>query len=364
MEKLLESADIKVNGSRPWDIQVHNNGLFHRVARAGSLGLGEAYVDGWWDAAALDETFHRALRADLDAKIGFSWAVVWSYLKAVLLNLQSPVRSFEVGRHHYDIGNDVYRAMLDGRLTYTCGYWHDATTLEQAQEAKLELVCKKIGLKAGDTVLDIGCGWGSFAQFAAQKYGAIVTGVTVSKEQIALGKQRCAGLPVDLRFEDYRNITGTFDHIVSLGMFEHVGVKNYGEYMRTVAEHLNDGGLFLLHTIGGNRSVRTTDPWIGTYIFPNSMLPSAAQIVDASEEIFVLEDWHSFGADYDRTLMAWHQNFVDHWDQLKGTYDERFYRMWTYYLLSCAGSFRARRNQLWQIVFSKHGVPGGYASSR
>jgi len=171
-------------------------------------------------------------------------------------------------------------------------------------------------------------------------------------------------LPIELRLQDYRDVHETFDHVISLGMFEHVGYKNYRTYMEVASRCLKDDGLFLLHTIGGNMSVTHTDPWIERYIFPNSMLPSLAQIGKAIEKIFVMEDWHNFGADYDKTLMAWFHNFNKHWDTLKGKHGDRFYRMWKFYLLASAGGFRARKNQLWQIVLSKNGVPGGYASIR
>jgi len=286
------------------------------------------------------------------------------FLKAKMVNLQTPSRAFKVGEQHYDVGNDLYAAMLDKRLVYTCGYWKAAQTLDEAQEAKLDLVCRKLGLKAGQRVLDIGCGWGSFAKFAAEKYGVHVVGVTISKEQIALGQKLCEGLPVELRFQDYRDVNEQFDHIVSLGMFEHVGIKNYRTYMEVAARCLKDDGLLLLHTIGNNTSNTAGDAWISKYIFPNSILPSAAQITKAYEDIFVMEDWHNFGAYYDLTLMAWFQNIDRAWPQLKDKYNDRFYRMWKYYLLSCAGSFRARRIQLWQIVLSKKGVPGGYQPIR
>jgi len=363
-QALLAQADVRINGDRPWDIQIKNDEVFNRVARSGSLGLGEAYMDGLWDAPALDQFFYKILAAQLEKQIKLTWPVALSALKARLLNLQSARRAFIVGEQHYDIGNDLYTAMLDKRLTYTCGYWKEATTLDAAQEAKLDLVCRKIGLKAGQRVLDIGCGWGSFAIFAAEKYGAHVVGVTVSKEQVELGQKRAAGLPVEFRLQDYREVNESFDHIVSLGMFEHVGAKNYRTYLEVAARCLRDDGLFLLHTIGSLVSSRNSDPWIEKHIFPNSMIPSAAQITAASEGLFVLEDWHNFGAYYDTTLMAWFSNFEAAWPSLRATYSERFYRMWKYYLLSCAGGFRARRLQLWQVVLSKKGVPGGYQSVR
>lgn len=362
--QLLAPAGIAINGTRPEDIQVHNEALFGRVLGQGSLGLGEAYMDGWWDATQLDEFFNKVLGAGLNRQIKPTFGLVGTALLARLTNRQTSTRAFEVGEKHYNIGNDLYQAMLDKRLTYTCGYWKNATSLDEAQEHKLDLVCKKLNLQPGQRILDIGCGWGSFAKFAAERYGVSVVGITIAKEQIVLGEKLCAGLPVEFRLMDYRSLDEQFDHIVSLGMFEHVGYKNYRTYFEVAARSLKDGGLFLLHTIGGNRSVTHTDAWIEKYIFANSMVPSVAQIGKAIEGLFVMEDWHNFGADYDKTLMAWHANFQAHWPRLKDQYGERFGRMWTYYLLACAGSFRSRTNQLWQVVLSKSGVPGGYYSVR
>ena len=367
VEGLLGLADVRVNGDRPWDMRVADGRVFGRILREGTLGLGEAYVDGWWDAPKLDEFFHKVIAADLKRKVGLSWPLIKTVIRAAFLNLQSYRRAFEIGERHYDNGNDLYQAMLDKRMTYTCGYWSGkpkAGTLDEAQEAKLDLVCRKLGLKAGEHVLDIGCGWGSFAKFAAERYGARVTGITVSREQAELGREMCKGLPVELRLEDYREVRGEFDHVVSLGMFEHVGKKNYRAFMKIVDRCLAESGLFLLHTIGSKRSVNSTDPWIGKYIFPNGMLPSMKQIAKAAEGLFVMEDWHNFGADYDPTLMAWFRNFEKAWPSLRERHGERFHRMWKYYLLSCAGAFRARHIQLWQMVFSKKGVSGGYVPVR
>jgi cyclopropane-fatty-acyl-phospholipid synthase len=205
-------------------------------------------------------------------------------------------------------------------------------------------------------VLDIGCGWGGFAKYAAEKYGATIHGITVSREQVEFANKFCQGLDVKIELKDYRDLNEKFDRIVSIGMFEHVGYRNYRTFMKVVQRCLKAKGLFLLHTIARNTSGKSTDPWINKYIFPRSMLPSAKQITTAAEGLFILEDWHSFGQYYDKTLMAWYNNFTKNWNKLNNTYDERFYRMWTYYLLSCAGSFRARRNQLWQVLFSKEGI--------
>jgi cyclopropane-fatty-acyl-phospholipid synthase len=355
VKALLKKADVTINGKRPWDIQVHNEKFYARILAGGSLALGESYMEGWWDAKAIDELIYRLINAKLGEKINFN--TVLFALGAILTNQQTISRSRIVGKKHYDLGNDLYRLMLDKRMIYSCAYWKAAKNLDNAQEQKLDLICKKLKLKPGMRVLDIGCGWGGLAKYMAQKYRVNVVGITISEEQAKLAKEVCEGLPVEIRVQDYRHMKEKFDRIVSVGMFEHVGCKNYKTYMRAASNALNDSGLFLLHTIGGNKSVKSTEPWIAKYIFPNGMLPSARQIADASEKYFMLEDWHSFGPYYGKTLMAWHKNFNSNWDKIRKNpkYDARFKRMWDYYLLSCAGSFRSRRIQLWQIVFSKKG---------
>jgi cyclopropane-fatty-acyl-phospholipid synthase len=357
--ELLALADVEVGGGRPWDLVVHDDAFHRRVLAGGSLALGESYMDGWWDCPQLDEFFHHILRAGLDRRVASpGWFL--AALRARLVNLQARSRAYTVGERHYDLGNELYRTMLDTRMIYSCGYWDSATTLDEAQEAKVELVCRKLGLAPGMRVLDIGCGWGGTAKLAAERYGVEVVGVTVSRQQAELARELCAGHPVEIRLQDYREVDGTFDRVLSLGMFEHVGCRNYRTFFEAVRGRLRDDGLFLLHTIGGERSEIHGEPWTEKYVFPNSMLPSARQIAPALEGVFVLEDWQNFGADYDRTLQCWFQRFDAGWERLRHRYDDRFYRMWKYYLLSSAGSFRARRNQVWQLVLSPRGVPGGH----
>lgn len=363
ISKLLKGTGIEINGSNPWDIKVNDPKTFNQILAQGSLGFGEAYMDGGWDCDQIDTLIEKIIRADLHERIK-TWSTLWAVIKAKLTNRQSKNRAKQVGEQHYDLGNELYQAMLDPRLNYSCGYWRTAQNLKEAQEAKLELICRKLQLRSGQTVLDIGCGWGGFAKYAAEKYGVKVVGITISKEQVKLAQELCQGLPVEIRLQDYRMLTDKFDAIVSIGMFEHVGYKNYRTFIKKVQQLLREDGLFLLHTIGGNTSVHNGEPWIDKYIFPNGMLPSPKQITAAIEKLFVLEDWHNFSADYDKTLMAWYDNFKKAWPELRKKYDERFYRMWSFYLLSCAGSFRSRKNQLWQIVLSKKGVPGGYISLR
>lgn len=361
---LFAQADVAINGQRPWDIRVHHDRFYDRLAAGGSLALGESYMDGWWDCDALDRLFDRILRMRLDRRAKRSLKALWCGLKAAWSSSPGRFRAFVIGRRHYDIGNDLFRCMLDKWMNYSCAYWQGTDTLDAAQEAKMDLICRKLQLQPGIRLLDVGCGWGGLAAFAAQRYGVEVVGITVSREQVKLARQRCQGLPVAIERKDYRRLKGSFDRIVSVGMFEHVGAGRYRTFMRIIRRCLAPDGLFLLHTIAGNRSVRASDPWISTYIFPNSMLPSSRQITSAAEKLLVLEDWHSFGPHYDPTLLAWHRNFVAHWDRIQHAYDGRFFRMWTYYLLVCAGAFRARRNQLWQIVFSRDGLRDGYAGVR
>jgi cyclopropane-fatty-acyl-phospholipid synthase len=363
VERLLAAADVRINGSRPWDIQVHEDRLFIRVLAEGSLGVGESYMDGWWDCEKLDEFFCHVIRAELDKKVA-TWRNALRVIRAKIINLQKPTRAFKIGRHHYDLGNELFRRMLDSSMIYSCGYWKEASTLDEAQEAKLDLVCRKLGLEPGMRLLDIGCGWGGAAKYAAERYGASVLGITVSKQQADYGRELCRGLDVEIRLEDYRDLDGTFDRVLSLGMFEHVGHKNYQAFMRIVRQRLIDDGLFLLHSIGSTRTLHKSDLWTERYIFPDSMLPSARLIAAAIEGKFVLEDWHCFGPDYDMTLMQWYRNFEQHWPELAETYDERFHRMWEYFLLSSAGAFRARKNQLWQLVLSPRGVTGSYRAPR
>ena len=364
---LLETADVEIGGSRPWDLQVHDERLYDRIVSYGTLGFGEAYMDGWWDAQAIDQLIYRVLKHDLRAQMRVDLATIASVARSRLINLQRR-RAFEVGEKHYDIGNELYAAMLDKRMVYSCGYWRDADNLDAAQEAKLDLICRKAGLEEGMRILDIGSCWGGFLRFAAERYGVSGIGLTVSKEQAEYANANRGNLPIETQLRDYLAMDGKFDRIISIGMFEHVGVKNYRAYMEKVRELLAPDGLFVLHTIGGGLSQTHGDPWADKYIFPNGMLPSPMQIGKAVEGLFVMEDWHNFGAYYDPTLMAWLHNFEAAWPRLSSAhadkYDERFRRMWRYYLTSFAGAFRARILQLWQVVLSPQGVAGGYVSIR
>lgn len=362
LQGVLKAVDIQIDGNRPWDITVHDDRFYRSVVSRLSLGLGEAYMKGWWDCQRLDQLFDRVYGSDIQAKTSNGAKRVY-YLRSRLHNMQRASRAFMVGEQHYDVGNDLYRIMLGKHMIYSSCYWKSASSLEEAEGARLQLIAEKLDLKPGQRILDIGCGFGGFAKFAAEKFGVEVLGITVSKEQVALARERCAGLPVEIRLQDYRDVRGQFDRVVAIGVLVHVGYKNYRSFMQMVHRSLRDDGLFFAHTMGANRTTTAADPFIDSYIFKNGMAPSIAQIARATEGTFVMEDWQNLGGDYSRTAMAWLQNFEDRCDEVRSNYDERFLRMWKYYLHMMSAAFRARTLQTWDIVFSKQGRPS-YSSAR
>jgi cyclopropane-fatty-acyl-phospholipid synthase len=350
--RLFADSDVQVDGPRPTDIHVHDPRFYQRVLAQGSLGMGESYMDGWWDAEDLDGFLTKLLVSDVDQRV-HSWHETFAFAMAKVANLQSRARAFQVGERHYDIGNDLYQRMLDPRMIYSCAYWVDASTLEAAQVAKLNLTLDKLGLVAGQRVLDVGCGWGGALKHAVERYGVHGVGVTISKEQAELARQRVAGLPIEIRLTDYRELHEQFDHAYSIGMFEHVGPKNYRTYLEVVRRNLRGGGRFLLHTIGALRRTRNgIDPWIGRYIFPNAVIPKQKQILDALDGLFWVQGWQRIGRHYDTTLLAWRHNFEKAWPELSATRDNRFYRMWRYYLSSSAAGFRAGITDVWQVLLT------------
>lgn len=354
VEAILESAGIEINGSQPHDIQVHRPRMFRRIAAFGLLGLGESYMDGDWDCQHLDEFCARVVRVKPQQR-PMNFLMLPAWIRANMVNLQSRSRAIQVCRHHYDLGNDLFEKMLDSNMVYSCGYWRKAVTLDEAQIAKMDLICRKLQLKTGMRILDMGCGWGSLLKYAAEHYGVQCVGYSLSVEQTTMAKKLCAGLPIEFELKDYREVRGQFDRIVSVGMLEAVGPRNYRTFMETVAQNLKPDGIALVHTVGGNRSHVTPEPWFSKYIFPNGILPSVRQIGHAVEDLLTVEDWHNFGPDYDLTLMAWNENFQRNWGILSKSYPARFKRMWEFYLLSMAGGFRARFLHLWQIILTHPG---------
>ena len=343
--------------------------------RGGMFELGEAYIRGAWNCEDLTGVLYRLFTEDQSLDISFrkfNPAFFTFYLKDTIRNAQIGDGAFEVGRRHYDLGNDLFTAMLDKEtMTYTCGYWKNARNLEEAQVAKIDLLCRKLQLRPGMRVLDIGCGWGNFARYAAMNYGVSVVGLTISREQASLARERCRGLDVEILVQDYQTFSGQFDRVVSIEMIEAVGRRNIGTYFSMVERCLKRGGLFGLQVISEETlTLRSATPldqyivWLRKRIFPNGYIPNLKHLSDPARSGLVIEDLHNFSYDYAHTLRAWLERFEASWPTLRDQYGEPFRRMWQYYLCGCEALFRARMVQLYQIVYSKGGVPSGYTSER
>lgn len=366
--KKLAELGVTVGGDSDVDIHINDKYLFVKLYFGRSLALGETYMDRGWEANNLYAFASKMFNSDLAHFFSKrSFGDYWRDISARVRNLQNIVRARQVVKQHYNINDDIYDVMLDESMAYTCGYWPHADNLAMAQVAKANLVCQKLGLESEDKTLDVGCGWGGFADFAARKYGAEVVGVTLSSKQANIAKERTKNLPVEIRTQDYREIheENVYDKVTSIGMLEHVGVKNYDEFFRIIHRAIKSDGLFLLHNIGSPTPVFRANPWVDKYIFPNGVAPSLSQFIAHAEKYFRVEDVHNFGADYVPTLKAWWENFDNNWKgNLEKNYSERFYRMWQFYLLGFAAAFESRYLQLFQAVLSPKGVHGGYASIR
>lgn len=361
--RLLDAAGIPINSSEPWSLHVKDDRLWDRAVAEQQLGLGEAFMDGWWECERVDMFLTKLLDYDIQKQLRPSPKLLATAAKSWAINRQTKSKAKNNAQHHYDIGNDLYERMLDKRMVYSCGYWQHADNLDDAQEAKLDLICRKLYLEPGMTLLDIGCGWGGLLQFASERYGVTGVGISPAVNQVAVAKERCAQLPVEIRQMDYRDLTGKFDRIVSVGMMEHVGPKNLKTFFNKCDHLLADNGMMLHHTIGSLVSKQHTDAFFDKYIFPGGVLPSLAQFSKSAESHWVIEDVHNFGPDYDKTLLAWNNNISARWHEIP-KYDERFQRMWHYYLMGSAAGFRARSLQLWQIVMRRKGVATRYQPVR
>ena len=360
LAQLLASADIHLNGSRPWDIQIKHPQTLQRLLSLGGFALGESYMDGWWECQAIDLMIERAMCAGLQEKLATPRAW-WESFKGRMRPRDGVGQSRIVGRMHYAVGNQVFQAMLDPYMAHSCAYWVEgAQTLEEAQIAKLEMVCRKLQLRPGMRVLDMGCGWGSFMRYAAEHYGVTVLGLSNVPHQIELGKTLARHLPVQFELSDYAQFNtdgkSKFDRIVSIGTFEQLGQAHVAAFFETAKRCLKDDGWMLLQTQGKSNRQRLLDAWNDKYIYPQGYLPRLDEVTQASEAHFVVEDVHNIGADHDRTLLHWHQRFEMAWPQLRLSHDERFYRMWRFHLLSSAASFRTRHHQMWQLVLSPKGL--------
>ncbi|HEY8377495.1 MAG TPA: cyclopropane fatty acyl phospholipid synthase [Nannocystis sp.] len=354
VETLLADADVRLDGARPWDIRVHDDAFFAKVLLQGSLGLGESYMDGLWTCDDLEECIYRIIRGGLEHRVP-SLPDLVADVAARLANQQTRRRSLRVAERHYNLGNDLFAEFLGAYKNYSCGYFEGTSDLDVAQRQKMDLVCRKLDLRPGDRLLDVGGGWGELARWAAEKYGCHVTSINISDEQIRFARRHCAGLPVEIVRCDYRDVSGSFDKIAVIAMLTHVGARNYRRFMEIAHRCLKPDGIMLIETVGGNVSLTHCEPWTDRYIFPGGMIPSLAQLGRAIEGLFVLEDLHNFGLSYVHTLRAWNRNFQAAWPRLSARYDERTRRMFEYFFLAVAGAFRARDLQHWHLVLTRPG---------
>ncbi len=354
VEEMVHGAGIEVGT----EMIVNDPSLWSEWASGSVLAIGETYMQGKWDAPRLDQVMAKlaSMPAADKRKIFSSWRAKALLALNAAFNPQRRSRERKVIDEHYELGTDFFRSWLDENMQYTCGFWKDATTLDEAQLSKMRLIGEKLNLRPGMRVLDIGCGWGGLGRFLIREYGVDVTGVTISETQAQFCRDAAVAENMKESFEvvekSYRDVSGKWDRITVVGMLEHVGPKNYSHFFDRCYRSLTDNGLMLLHVIGSNMSQEILrDEWTTKYIFANGTLPSIAQIAKTVEKKLVIEDLQNCGPDYDRTLMAWYDNF----QKVKGDLDlhPTFIRMWEFFLLYSAAGFRERKTQLWQFVMSK-----------
>jgi cyclopropane-fatty-acyl-phospholipid synthase len=363
LDPLLATVDVRTDGGRPWDIEVHDEAFHRKTLLQGSLGLGEAYMDRWWSAADLEELAFRLLHGGLERRLKPLYHLAPALFTRAR-NQQTRDRALRVAERHYNLGNDLFGEFLGTYKNYSCGYFEGGDDLDAAQEKKMDLICRKLDLRPGDHLLDVGGGWGEIARWAAAKYGARVTSINISEEQMRFARRHCEGLSVEILRRDYRDLEGRFDKIAVIAMLTHVGYKNYRRFMEIAHRCLRPGGVMLIESVGGNASTTYCEPWTDAYIFPGGMIPSLAQLGEAFAGLFVVEDLHNFAPSYVRTLRAWNDNFQAAWPRLAGRYDERTRRMFEYFFLTVAGAFRARDLQHWHVLLSRAGSPQPASAQR
>ena len=358
LSNILDEAGVTLDGPEPWDPQLNDPRAVRRMIGGGSLGIGEAYMDGEWDCDRLDELARRIMLVDGVDRLLAGWRKALHLVYDKLVNRQNQQRATAVAELHYNLDARFFEQILGESMVYSCAYWRDADSLTEAQLAKLDLVCRKLDLQPNDRLLDIGCGWGSLANHAAEHYGCEVVGVSIAAEQVAFAKERFTNPKIRFVCDDYRSLPEydlkPFDKIASVGMFEHVGTRNYETFMNIVDKQLRTGGRFLLHTILG----KGQDPWLTKYIFPNGVLCDLQTIMKSVPTSLVLEDLQNLRSDYGKTLHAWYDNLNAAREVDERLQDDRFYRMWRFYLLTSVGGFTAgSRLQVDQMLFTKGGAP-------
>ncbi len=353
VEHIFSRAGVSINGTKPWDIRVNDNRFYRDVLINGSLGLGESYMRQQWTTDDLEGLFYRLCSSDLEKTSRRIPSQHFSRLFDFFINRQSHARAKSNAEHHYNLGNDLFFEFLGKFKNYSCGYFENADTLDEAQAAKMHKLCQLLDLKKGDRLLDVGGGWGEFAKFAATQYDCDVTSINIAQEQINHAREHCRDTAVEIVKSDYRDMTGTYNKIAVVAMFTHVGHKNYRVFMQTMSGLLEPGGKMVMETVGGLESKTRCEPWTDKYIFPGGLIPSMEQIDHSVRGLFKRDSVHEFGHHYAVTLQHWHRNFIEAWPRLRAHYSESMRLMFEYFFLSVAGDFRAKGLLHYHIAFSK-----------
>lgn len=352
------------DGSGPTvTVRVHDASLPRRILLNPDMGIGEGYMDG--TLTIDDDDLHGFLGIAI-ANSEFAWEhplhfLLWKGRRLVRAARQYNPAHRARGRvaHHYDLSGELYDLFLDADKQYSCAYFlHEDDPLATAQRQKKAYIARKLRIEPGMRVLDIGCGWGGLGLTLASDHGASVVGVTLSEEQHRVANERARALGLSDRAQfhlmDYRQIEGRFDRIVSVGMFEHVGTPHYGEYFRTIRDKLTPDGVALIHTIGRTSPPGANSPWIEKYIFPGGYVPALSEILRHTERAdLISQDIEVWRLHYALTLRKWHDNFVHSIDRVRAIYDERFCRMWRYYLVASELTFRLNRQVVFQIQLGR-----------
>jgi cyclopropane-fatty-acyl-phospholipid synthase len=354
VERILSTVDVRIGGSRPFDMQVHSDLFYKRVLLEGSVGLGESYMDGLWDCADLEELVFRFVESGIERRFRLLPGFVTMNALGHLVNRQ-PRSLGERTSRHYNTDNDLFASFLGKYKNYSCAFYEEGDDLDTAQLKKMDLICDELCLRPGENVLDIGGGWGEIAKHMASR-GCRITSINIADEQMRAAREHCKGASVDVVKCDYRDVAGTFDKIAIIAMMSHVGHKNHRPLFETVHRHLAPDGLVFVDTVGSAVSLQNGNPWIDKYIFPGIVFPSIQQISRAVEGLFVIEAVRNFGASYVKTLRAWNANLRRAWPRLSHRHDERTRRMFEFFFLTVAGFFRARDFQNWYVVLSPEGT--------
>lgn len=349
---LLREANIEPNGASPWDPQIKDERFYRTVLLRGSVGLGDAYLNGWWECADISGFILRIIKSGIHLRVP-RVDIFLRRLRFGLIDAQNRIRSKRVAELHYDEDPYIFEVMLGSTNSYTCARWKGVITLDAAQQQKMDLLCKKAGLSSGMTVLDIGSGWGGFLAYAAERYQVRGIGLTISKTQLDYARKRYGNLPVEFRLQDYRDFVGGVDAVVSICVIEHVGSDHYREYFQKVRETLTrEDGFFAMQCILACDTQARMDPWTEKHIFPNGILPTLERIENAVEGILHIVDREFFRDDYVRTFSAWYENLVRNKNAIIARCGVRYFRKYEYYLCLYIAGFGSGRIDVGQFVLS------------